>query len=342
MSSENLEKECQPLDPIEFIGNEVLSIERQMLRREFQHETAQSVASKLVGARVGAALVGAMIPIGLPMAAIFAGIAGYRTLGKQRDDLSPSAESVEYVEKIDKKIKKNTLERLRSKFKNVHILNPKPTTKVSSAQHMHGRVETNPIQISSAELLAERLRIYAEKHGCSSDEAIEIATVASSFAQSEMREEFSVLQAARSLRGEFHLTPKPPVKWAQRKAEGKDITLANALGEYKPELKYRETNLADLTAQQWWEAFYEEDANAGRINDSYLQEFDRAFHTKFKRDHGLRSFSTIIGRANIEGRASCMADILGTRSASAAQKFIIPGAASMGRGRPDNSSTRTA
>ena len=342
MPSEDLKNHDQSFDPIEFIANEVLNIERQMLRREFQHETAQSVASKLAGAGVGAALVGAMIPIGLPIAAIAAGVVGYRALGKQNDALSPSPESVEYLENIDKKVRKRTLERLRSKFKNVHILNPKPTTKVSSAQHMHGRVETSPIRIANAESLAERLRVYAEEHGCSSEEAAEMAAITSSFAQSEMREEFNVLQAARSLRGEFHLTPKPPVKWAQRKAEGKDITLAKALGEYKPELEYRDTKLADLTANQWWEAFYEEDANAGRINDGYLQEFDKAFHTKFRRDHGLGSLSTIIGRADIEGRASSMADILGTSSASEAQKFMIPGAASRARGRSTPMASRTA
>lgn len=249
------------------------------------------------------------------------------------------AEAEEIAVKIDKNAFDATIDYI-DKFKNVELfLPPKPTTKVTKAQTSEQETETNPLTVTGPQTFTHRLRDYCEQHGCSSEQADFVLKFAGPFAEAEMHEEFRVLSAARDLRTQFHLTPKPSVPWGQRKKLGGEVILRDVLGNYAPDLPFRDKSLADLNHEEWWTAFYKEDAEAGRINDQYFKDNDAAFRRGFAKSLGQGSLSSIIHPTDHEARLSSLAEILGTDQSEKAQRFVIPGNT---RSRPQTSFTKSA
>jgi hypothetical protein len=316
-------------DLVGIIAQETLNTERREARREFRNETTNSVLARLLSsnhaavaavtgkataasaAAVGVVAAPALLPIGLTLAAIALGVFKFRKIKQRKEIALPDEKTLEYFENIDKKIQKRTIGAVVNKYANVYFLKPRPTSKVTNPQREEARTETTPIGISSAQELSIRLQDYCEKHGCEPAEAQQIARLANGFAEAEMGEEFRVLQAAKTLRHDFHLTPKPKVKWGKRKADGSEITVGDVLGEYLQDLPYRDTVLADLTSEQWWEAFYQEDAETGRIGDWYLQKNDPGFQTKYRRDLKVGSLSGLMEKPDIAKRENNLATVLG-------------------------------
>lgn len=231
----------------------------------------------------------------------------------------------EHIVKIAKKAEFATIRAISKRFKNVKFLNSKPTNEVTETQISGRKTEANPLTIADPETFIHRMRKYCEQHGCSTDEAELVAKFAGAFAQSEMSEEFQVLSAAQNLRGQFHLTPKPSIRWGQRKQEGAEIVLGDVLGDYAHDLPFRQKTLAELNHQEWWEAFYKEDAEAGRITDANVE--DRGFRQSHCRSLKIGSLTPLMGPPKLQERRESLATILGSDQPEKAQSFMIPGSA---------------
>lgn len=339
------------------IPTEAITLFKEKLENELARSPLINNASAALGAKglaIGALGVTAA-PVAAPIVAVAAGAMVWPYLRQALfgDNKSENAQPhstqtdastyqmqeriEEHIVKIAKKAESDTIKELEERYKNVDFLNTRPTNKVTKAQIGANEAGIKALAITDPETFTDKLQNYCEQRGCSSDEARLVAKFAGAFAESEMYEEFRVLSAARDLRTQFHLTPKPSVPWGQRKKLGEEVILRDVLGNYAPDLPFRDKSLADLNHEEWWTAFYKEDAEAGRINDQYFKDNDAAFRRGFAKSLGQGSLSSIIHPTDHEARLSSLAEILGTDQSEKAQRFVIPGNT---RSRPQTSFTK--
>ncbi len=304
------------------IAREALNTRKRILRRDFKDESIQSIAQKFLGIReIAKSRLSIVLPI---LAALGVGIIGYRNIKSSGQDLEVNPDTIDNIEKVDKTIDKRTIEIISEKYKNVKLLNSTPTSKVTNPQRMDDRIDNHPVNIVDHETFSNNLQIYCEEHGCTSKEAFKIAELAGGFVKSEMTEEMNVLKATQDLRKRFYLTPKPAIKWAQRKSDGVNVTVGDILGVHYPNLSFRDKILSNLEPKEWWEAFYKEDAEAGRIGESDISSKgkDAAFRMAYIRQLGVKSLGNLFAEPPIEARIEAFAKVLGSSDSISASRFL--------------------
>lgn len=200
-----------------------------------------------------------------------------------------------------------------------------PSTKVTGEKRLVGRKATAPLRAATPDAFADKLASFAEDGAGLPTTIDELRDLVRDFANTEAKEEFNVLSAAQVLRDQFHLTPKPNIRWGQRKKLGADTSVADVFGEHAPNLDFLERKLSELTLEQWWTAFYKEDAAAGRIGDRFITDTDAGFRKSYTQELGLRSLTPLMGGAPLDERRKQIAAVLGTDSPDQAQSFMIPG-----------------
>ena len=200
-----------------------------------------------------------------------------------------------------------------------------PSSRLEGDRYLVGRSESVPLKVCTSSSFADRITDFVMSNGglCKTDE--EFRDLMHTFAETELKEELKVLTAAMKLREEFHLTPKPDIRWGQRKKLGADTTVANVLDEHAPDLPFRNKTLSELSEEEWWEAFYEEDAIAGRISDAKIGETDQGFRIALSKTRGLKTLGTLMTAPDTEKKRSQLAQVLGTENTAEAQRFMIPG-----------------
>lgn len=204
----------------------------------------------------------------------------------------------------------------------------------------HRKYTSEDLRFTNPESFSDAFVSHVSEHkgGISDDEAKALKAHSIKFLEDAYSEEFKVLRAVNVLRDQFRLTPKPPIKWSERKGiktdsgredreiNGKKIsetTVGDVLGDYTPEhgeCPDRDTPLATLTVHDWWNAFYKDDADAGRIAESNLRDsIDNSFRMKARRE-GVSSFAP----ADIGLRFGKLGEVLGG-SPSRARTFTNHG-----------------
>ena len=334
-----------PDEPAQTISGEAINLFKKKIENELARSPLINNASASLGTKglaIGTLGVAAA-PVATPVVAVAAGVMVWPYLRKalfgdnKSEDAQPYGTQTdvstyqmqerieEHIVKIAKKAEADTIRELDKRYKNVDFLNTKPTTKVTKAQIGANETGIKSLAIADPETFTEKLQDYCEQRGCSPDEARLVAKFAGAFAEAEMSDEFSVLSAAQALRQQFHLTPKPNVSWGKRKDQGKNIVLGDVLGEYAPKLPFRDKKLAELDHNEWWQAFYQEDADAGRINDQFLKSNDAAFRSFYSRNLREGSLSSLICPPDNESRLANFSNVLGSNEPERVQRFMIPG-----------------
>lgn len=338
------------------IARYVLEVQAEEASKEVaQYSTAPNTAAAGAGGASAASVSAATLPIAVasvPILAatavpVVAGLAAKLLINKLRSNKEkPSQEENSYPFPDDvyneiNEINSNTVEIVGTNFDNI-IANffggeeegsLGPETKIVGGKHRSGLNDEVALLSVDPDKIAQELVEYSNERMDATDLPEESAKVFGQFFSEKRAEELRVVEAARVLRSEFHLTPKPDFKWSEKKFLGSDKTVSDIVSDSSLPEELLEKTLSDLSVNEWWDAFYKEDAEAGRINNSGIVTKDPGFQKALCRNLGVKTLSHLISPPNFEARRDALAVILGTHDEKAAQKFMIPGNARDGGSR---------
>lgn len=318
LAAERLKKENLVISPreIEKIVDLTLDTYEQEARKSAnEYANSQGTSNNLgIGAATAAGAFFAAVPALLPIAIVAGGALGANHFLARRDGNNGELEYLRAKSRADvhNNVKKSLFNAIQDIVINSIRKLSEPKTRTYSGRLEGRATDVKPIEFSSAEGISSAFREHCEQQGLD----VRTAETLGEFLKQRLPEGIKVLEAAQALRADMRLTPKPPVEWGKRtKLPAGTKTLGEAIGEYYPAHPAREQRLSDLDYRDWWSAFYEEDANLGKVNTGYLRDNDSSFYFQLKRaENEFKPISQLFSVPDFEGRSRNLGAILGDES----------------------------